>query len=134
VKLQGKFLHVYTSDKDDTGRVQGLLGVWYREHARMVFARRLECCHTAAAGLLGINRPGFQLRRMSRRWGSCTRAGNVLLNPDLVKAPLACIDYVVMHELCHLKVLNHGPEFYRLLGRCMPDWERRKGRLDAFVV
>jgi predicted metal-dependent hydrolase len=134
VKLQGKYLHVHTASRDDPVMVRGLLDRWYREHARVVFTRRLEACHSAAVGVLEIERPGFQLRRMTRRWGSCTRAGNVLLNPDLVKAPLTCIDYVLTHELCHLKVLNHGSEFYRLLARCLPDWERRKERLAEVAV
>lgn len=134
VKLQGKYLHVHAADRDDAERVKGLLEGWYREHARAVFDRRLDACHAAAVGVLGIERPVFQLRKMTRRWGSCTQAGNVLLNPDLVKAPLACIDYVLTHEMCHLKLLNHGPDFYRLLARCMPDWQRRKERLDAVAV
>jgi len=51
----------------------------------------------------------------------------------LVKAPPACIDGVLVHELCHLKVGNHGPSFYRLLERTLPDWQSRKHRLDAMV-
>lgn len=134
VKLVGKYLHVRTADRGDAGRVKGLLDGWYRRHAQTVFGRRLEVCHAAAAGVLGIERPGFQLRQMAKRWGSCTAAGRVLLNPDLVKAPVACIDYVVTHELCHLKALDHGPRFRRLLTRCMPDWEGRKDRLDRLAV
>jgi predicted metal-dependent hydrolase len=67
---------------------------------------------------------------MTRRWGSATRNNRVYFNLDLVKAPLGCVDYVVMHELVHLKVPHHGPAFRRLLRRCMPDWEFWQGRLN----
>ena len=67
---------------------------------------------------------------MKRRWGSCSGTGRILLNTELVKAPVHCIDYVITHELCHLRFASHGPEFYRLLDRLMPDWRQRKERLE----
>jgi hypothetical protein len=111
--------------------VAQLLDAWYREHAQTVFAARIKICLDSARSL-NIPSIGFVLRKMTRRWGSCTKAGTILLNPELVRVSVFCIDYVIMHELCHIRAHNHGPEFYRLLGRSMPDWERRKKKLDSF--
>lgn len=79
---------------------------------------------TALAERHDITADGFDVRKMTNRWGSCTAAGRILLNPDLIVAPLPCIEYVVVHELAHLKHHNHGPNFYRLLAAMVPDWER----------
>lgn len=65
--------------------------------------------------------------------GSCGKNGNIVLNTELVKASVYCIDYVITHELCHLKHPNHSKDFYRLLEISLPDWERRKGRLERIV-
>jgi predicted metal-dependent hydrolase len=134
VKLIGRFLHIHTSRREEGGQVGRLLEGWYRTHAKRVFAQRLESCLESARSLGLETVPNLVIRKMAKRWGSCTRAGNVLLNLDLVKVPVHCIDYVIIHELCHLKVHNHGPEFYRLLARRLPDWEARKKRLEAVVV
>ena len=56
-----------------------------------------------------------------------------MLNPHLVKAPRNCIDYVIVHELCHLKEHNHSPQFYQSLSRLMPDWKAVKARLDGMA-
>lgn len=66
--------------------------------------------------------------------GSCTAEGHILLNLDLIVAPIMCIEYVVVHELCHLREHNHGNDFYRLLKLMMPDWERRRERLNLCAV
>lgn len=71
------------------------------------------------------------MRRMAKRWGSLSAAGRLLLNRRLIEAPVDTIDYVIVHELCHMAEAHHGPEFYRLLDRVMPDWARRKARLEA---
>jgi predicted metal-dependent hydrolase len=105
---------------------------WYRQHARRIFLDRLtECCKRAA--LEGIGVPPLFIRRMETRWGSCSGKGRVYLNLELIKASKECIDYVIMHELCHLKVSSHGPSFRRLLARLMPDYEERKRKLNRFA-
>ncbi len=134
VKLKGRFLHVEHTQKDDQAAIKSLVDTWYREHASQLFDVRMGKCLETCKSLDLWTRPTIMVRRMTRRWGSCTKAGNITLNVDLVKTPLHCIDYVIVHELCHLKVHNHGPAFYRLLFRCMPDWETRKRRLDSLKL
>jgi predicted metal-dependent hydrolase len=77
--------------------------------------------------------PPMRLQAMKIQWGSCSPAGQLTLNPHLVKAPRECIDYVLLHELCHLKEHNHGQKFYRLLERHLPQWHVKKARLDALA-
>jgi predicted metal-dependent hydrolase len=132
-KLLGQFVYVYVRDRSDTAAVKRRLDRWYREHAEAVFSRRIGVC-LAAAKFLKIAEPTFTLRKMTKRWGSCTSAGSILFNTELVKAPLLCIDYVIMHELCHLRIHSHGKAFYRLLDRVMPDWRKRKERLESLVL
>jgi predicted metal-dependent hydrolase len=134
VKLIGRFLHIRTTRRQDKERVRGLLEDWYRTHAKRVFAHRLEVCLGLTRSLNLAKAPNPAVRKMAKRWGSCTKAGNILLNLDLVKVPVHCLDYVITHELCHLKALNHSKKFYRFLSRCMPDWEARKKRLESIVI
>ncbi len=137
VKLAGRFFWVSVRDRDglpDTHRVRKYLDAWYQEHARIVFAGRLHKC-MAEARFLGLEEaPTLVVRRMAKRWGSCTSGGKILLNLELIRAPLGCIEYVIFHELCHLVVPRHDKAFYRLLGRCLPDWEKRKRRLEEFGI
>jgi len=131
-KRVGRFLHAQQPDKNDREAVEALVTNWYHEHAVRLFEKHLHSCLTGCKSLAVRNSPRLTVRQMTRRWGSCTKAGNISLNVDLIKTPIHCIDYVIVHELCHLRIHNHSPAFYRLLSQCMPDWEKRKERLDAF--
>ena len=71
------------------------------------------------------------VRWMKRRWGSCGRDGRVVFNIRLVQTPLPLVEYVVVHELCHLKHHHHGKTFYALLAKCLPDWKERRKALNA---
>ena len=78
-------------------------------------------------------RPPIRLRVMQTQWGNCSAKGCLTLNPWLVKAPSDCIDYVLLHELCHVAEHNHSEAFYRLMGQVMPGWEKIKKRLDGMA-
>lgn len=110
--------------------VKAALYHWYRQRAREVFARRIDL---VADRLPWVKEepPGWSLREMKTQWGSCSPSGALILNPHLIKAPTRCIDYVILHELCHLAEHNHSPKFYQLLSRSMPDWQAVKERLDG---
>ena len=132
-KLRGRYLHVTVPDKKNSPAVKKAVDVWYRTRADEVFRRYLEACMTVASRH-GIEVPTLVIRDMRTRWGSCSASGRVTLNLKLTQAPVHCIEYVVMHELCHMVHHNHSPAFYRLLTRCMPDWERRKAILDKIAI
>lgn len=97
-------------------------------HASAFFAERLHACW-AVFGRSGEVMPTLRLRTMRSRWGSLSPAGAMTLNTMLIRAPRECLDAVIFHELCHLRVRNHGPEFYRELARYVPEWRQRRSEL-----
>lgn len=130
VERRGRYIWVNVLRKNDEKRIAALLQAWYRRQAKEIFHERLRRHgHILRKEKLGINQ--LLIRRLTKRWGSCTEKENILLNLSLIQAPVQCIDYVMVHEICHLKYLNHGPKFYSLLNRYMPDWEKWKKRLEG---
>ena len=78
--------------------------------------------------------PALKIRKMKTLWGSFSVKRGITLNLELIKAPRECIEYVVIHELCHLFHLNHGPKFYNLLEQFLPDWTKRKHKLETTLA
>ncbi len=134
VKLQGGYLYVFTPQPENAVQVQRSLYTWYAAHARQRFPERLTVCMQSSVGR-DTETPQLQIRSMAKRWGSCrpsgiSTSGILTLNVDLIRAPRACIDYIILHELCHLRYPNHSPQFYALLTRVLPDWQAAKLRLE----
>lgn len=127
VLLRGGYIEV-TATGSNREAVRGALIDWYRERARIVLSERLDIVASSVRWMRSA--PPVRLQAMKVQWGSCSPAGRLTLNPNLVKAPRECIDYVLLHELCHLKEHNHSRRFYRLLDRHRPQWRREKERLD----
>lgn len=132
VILMGGYIYIFVGETSDRTRIKALLECWYVAHARERFHERLAECLKSIAGW-HIATPRLDIRRMAKRWGSCTSSETLALNPDLIRAPRACIDYVIMHELCHLRYPNHSAAFYNLLSSVMPDWQSRKIRLERML-
>lgn len=133
VKLVKGYFRVTVNGDVAPDRVKRLLDTWYAEKARVRFREVLERC-LSEFERLGLAAPKLMIRRMKTRWGSLSANGTLTLNVELIQAPRECIEYVITHELCHLKHRHHDALFYRLLEHRMPDWERRKHKLELSLV
>jgi predicted metal-dependent hydrolase len=130
VCLSGGILSIRASSTA-THTIKDHLESWYRTRAQEYFSRRIRELTDRIAWL--DQPPPFRLLKMRRQWGSCSPQGLISLNPALIRATRDCIEYVIVHELCHLKEHNHSRRYYRLLSRQMPDWQATKVRLDGMA-
>lgn len=130
VKLKGRFIEVTTLDKS---RVEELVKNWYLLNAnkklRAIAQELIENFKKHK-----VEPTSIVLREMPTRWGSCTAKGKIILNPELIKAPKGCIEYVIIHELCHLIHHDHTQKFLDLQTREMPNWEKWKMKLEKLLA
>ncbi len=130
VKLKGKFIEVTTYEKT---RAKQLVREWYLQNAKTKF-------HSIAKPLIEkfkkhkVEPSSIVFRDMPTRWGSCTPKGKIILNPELIKAPKGCIEYVIIHELCHLMHHDHTQKFIDLQTKEMRDWEKWKTKLEKLLA
>lgn len=115
---------------DDQAHYRRLLIAFYTITARHVFAERLDAVIPPFIRK-GLKKPSLVIRQMSKRWGSYTPKGKIVLNVDLIRASPMLIDYVICHELAHAFFPDHGKEWRNLFDTIMPDWEDRKQRLET---
>jgi predicted metal-dependent hydrolase len=130
VKLKGKFIEVTASDKS---RAKKLLNDWYLRHAKAKF-EAISLPLIERFKRYKVEPSSIVLREMPTRWGSCTPKGKIILNPELLKAPKGCIEYVIIHELCHLIHHDHTQKFLDLQTREMKDWEKWKMKLEKLLA
>lgn len=134
VKLIRGYIVVQSHRPNQTDVIRDLVQAWYRERAHIKFPERIDICLARFPNPEAFRPKGLIIRQTQQRWGSLSPAGRLLLNRRLVQAPVDAIDYVVTHELCHTAEPNHGATFFELLGKVMPDWERRKQRLERLMA
>lgn len=132
VKLRGGKIEVVDKVLQQE-KIKEVLAAWYYRLAKKRFEIILEQAVRKFA-LEQIEIPPMEIKRMQKRWGSCTADGKIILNPELIKANSKCIEYVVVHELCHLVIPAHNKDFYRLLEEKMPNWERWKDKLERVMA
>ena len=114
-------------DKDAQAQAQATL---IRKLYKDTLAEHLPASLTRWEQKLGVRAQHITFRDMTTRWGSCqTRTGRLTFNIRLARYDLQYFDSVVLHELVHLRVPNHGPDFYRLMDQCLPEWQRLRREL-----
>ncbi len=131
VLLKKSVIQLKLKEQFDTQKRKEILESWYRETLRerlVPFIKKWE-------NQLGVISKEWKIKKMKTKWGSCNQdARRVWFNLELAKVDDYCIDYVVMHELAHLKVRNHGKQFIQILNTNMSDWEQRRAQLNETIL
>lgn len=129
VTLSGTALTVFVpgsyTEQETRHQVNRLVLAWYRDRAILIFGNRVEFF----SSVLAIPVPEFRVRNIKRRWGSCSADNHLSFNMKLVMAPENQIDYVVLHEMCHIFHKDHQAGFWTAIGRYMPDYKERRALL-----
>lgn len=118
-------LHVALPPGSDEARVRDVVQSWLQREARRVFEARAA----VFAERLGVRVTRLSLSSAATRWGSASASGAIRLNWRLIHLPLPTIDYVVAHELAHLREMNHGPRFWATVQSVLPEYEQERRRL-----
>jgi predicted metal-dependent hydrolase len=123
-------LHLGVTPGLETWQIRERVKLWFQDEAKRIFGERLDLY----APRVGVTYNAFAISSAGTRWGSCTVAGNIRLNWKLVHYPLALLDYVVVHELAHLREMNHSPAFWAVVGEVFPDYDGAKAALKKRSV
>ena len=129
VKLKAGKLEVICKDEIKQETVKKLLAQWYYQHAEKKF-NTLALEAYSKFKEYNFEMPKIEIRRMAKRWGSCNTIDKIILNPEIIKASSKCIEYVLIHEMCHLVITNHDSKFYNTLTSVMPSWQKWKNKLE----
>lgn len=133
ITLKAPYLYLTVKPQAVKERKEAIWQAWQRSLAKEVLEESIERIGNMVAPY-GIVCREMKLRRMTSRWGSCQPGkGKITLNTRLVEAPVEAIDYVVLHELAHMKYPHHQPSFYEFIARFMPDWKERKKLLRGII-
>jgi predicted metal-dependent hydrolase len=126
VQLLDERLQVSVPMPEHAPAVTRALDGWYRRQAQALLPGRLAALAASLPWRAGRALPPPRVVRLRARWGSCAADGRITLNLGLVLLEQPLIDYVLLHELCHLREMNHGPRFYALLRAALPDYRERQ--------
>lgn len=134
VKLSRGYILISSHYPQNQQLTKTLLEEWLRARASEKFNERLAICLQKFQHPEKFKPKNVIIRKLTNRWGSMTPSGRLVLNKKLIHAPIACIDYVIIHELCHILHPNHSVEFWKFLTTILPDWEKTKSQLENSLV
>lgn len=130
VKYNKGYIEIYTKENCSEDKIQELLEKWYVTRAKEKFQELFDKIYIKFK-CYEIEKPKIKTRKMRTRWGSyIPNTNTILLNIELIKVSLACLEYVIIHEIIHTLYLNHNKNFYGTLAMILPDWEERKKLLE----
>ena len=120
IKLKGRFFSatVLKADKTAQETIRSMLISWYRQHAETGLSKKTEYL----AGIIGVQPNSITVKDYKSRWGSCSNRGDITYNWKVILAPQPIIDYVVVHELCHMLEHNHSSRYWKHVERYASDW------------
>ncbi len=128
VRLYRGYIEIHVKDKNNILKKQELLKKWYQEKAKKKFSELVHEYEKVVKEEVN----GIRVITMQTRWGSCNvESRNINLNLELIKKPRYCIEYVILHELSHLKFPNHSKQFWEYMSVHMPNWKWRKDKLES---
>ena len=134
ISSDGVYIYLKVKDVNDFEKKRRMVNRFLDNQCKAIFGEVMDELYPLFKKY-GIEKPTLRIRDMETRWGSClAKKGIVTLNKRLLEAPRNCIEYVVMHELCHFMHPNHSKYFYAFLSMLMPDWKERKQFLDKTAV
>lgn len=126
VKVDDEFILISLKNYSSL-KTKHLLNEWYETNARVIFEKRLKYC---LKKFPNYKKPKLVIRKLKKSWGNMRGKNILTLNKNLIKAPVECIDYVIIHELCHVQFPNHSSEFWSLLNKKIPIWKKLKHKLE----
>lgn len=133
IRIFGDNIYMYVKEKDNFEYKKNYAEKWYKKVASIELKFLYDEVYKLFSGIYD-EKPKLSIRKMKSKWGSYNPSQNkIVLNTQLIKTPKSCIEYVIIHELCHVKYRNHRKEFYNYVNNFMPDWESRKNELDKYV-
>lgn len=130
--LSGRRMSIFVDGRNDHGnrkqQIKNMLTDWFTDKAGEIVRQRIK----RYANFLGVKPAGVKIKEQKKQWGSCSISGILRFNWRIAMAPVSIIDYIVIHELAHLKVKNHSADFWRLVSLVLPDFQARRNWLKNY--